>query len=89
MSKFHDVQGIEFTGDTMILRVDGLTVAVGLAKVSEALVKAGSIERETFTVSPAGYGIHWPMVDEDLTIDGLLKIAKPKAAKRVHAGQTA
>jgi hypothetical protein len=79
--KQHDVQGIEFAGSTMILHVDGQTVAVGLAKVSAALAKAGKSERETFTVSPAGYGIHWPMLDEDLSINGLLRQARPRAAK--------
>lgn len=88
-SKHHDVQGIEFAGSTMILHVDGKTVAVGLAKVSAALAKAGKNERETFTVSPAGYGIHWPMIDEDLTIDGLLRLARPRTSKATHARQTA
>jgi hypothetical protein len=23
-------------------------------------------------MSPSGYGIHWPLVDEDLSIDGLI-----------------
>lgn len=89
MSKQHDVQGIEFAGSTMILHVDGRAVAVGLAKVSAALARAGRTERETFTVSPAGYGIHWPMIDEDLTVDGLLRLARPRTAKAAHARQTA
>ena len=29
---------------------------------------------------PSGYGIHWPLIDEDLSIDGLLGI--------VHTPQT-
>ena len=81
MNKQHDVQGIEFSGDTMILHVDGRTLAVGLGKVSPALAKAGQRERETFSVSPAGYGIHWPMLDEDLSLDGLLRLAEPRPAK--------
>ena len=27
--------------------------------------------RERIEVSPSGYGLHWPEVDEDLSIDGL------------------
>lgn len=81
MNKQHDIQGVEFSGNTMILRVDGRTFAVGLGEVSAALAKAGQHERETFTVSPAGYGIHWPMLDEDLSIDGLLRQAKPNPGK--------
>jgi len=25
-------------------------------------------------ISPSGYGIHWPLLDEDLSVDGLLGI---------------
>jgi hypothetical protein len=32
-----------------------------------------SIARDTIEVSPAGYGLHWPLVDEDLSIDGILR----------------
>ena len=88
MNKQHDVQGIEFSEKIMILHVDGHTLSVGLDEVSAVLAKAGQRERETFTVSPAGYGIHWPMLDEDLSIDGLLRQANPKLAKTV-ARQTA
>mgnify|MGYP006293266545 CR=1 FL=1 len=31
------------------------------------------VARETIEVSPAGYGLHWPLVDEDLSIDGILR----------------
>ena len=31
-------------------------------------------ERATFEISPSGYGIHWPLLDEDISIDGLLGI---------------
>jgi hypothetical protein len=30
---------------------------------------------------PSGYGVHWPEIDEDLTIDGLIasaRLAQPK-----------
>jgi hypothetical protein len=30
--------------------------------------------RENFEISPSGYGIHWPDVDEDLSIDGLIGV---------------
>ncbi|OYZ50723.1 MAG: hypothetical protein B7Y15_08625 [Bacteroidetes bacterium 24-39-8] len=26
-----------------------------------------------FTISPSGYGIHWPLIDEDLAVDAILK----------------
>jgi len=45
-----------------------------LAKISSRLLKASQTERLRFEVSPSGYGIHWPLIDEDLSIDGLLNI---------------
>jgi len=41
-------------------------------KVSKRLSKASLRERKKFEISPSGYGIHWPIIDEDLSIDGLL-----------------
>jgi hypothetical protein len=38
------------------------------------LLHASEIERTTFEISPSGYGIHWPLIDEDISIDGLLGI---------------
>ncbi|MFZ9242817.1 MAG: DUF2442 domain-containing protein, partial [Sediminibacterium sp.] len=29
-------------------------------------------ERNQFEISPANYGIHWPLIDEDLSIKGLI-----------------
>ncbi len=34
-------------------------------------------EPEHFEVSPAGYGIHWPEIDEDLSIDALIGVRHP------------
>jgi len=31
-------------------------------------------------VSPSGYGIHWPELDEDLSIDGMIKATKVRKA---------
>jgi hypothetical protein len=39
------------------------------------LVKATDVERKDFKISPSGYGIHWRQLDEDLSINGLLKWA--------------
>jgi hypothetical protein len=45
-----------------------------MSEISDRLSKATKIEREKYEVSPSGYGIHWPLIDEDLSIDGLLGI---------------
>jgi hypothetical protein len=38
------------------------------------LANASETERKKYEISPSGYGIHWPLIDEDLSIDGLLGI---------------
>ena len=59
----------------MLLRVDGREYMIDVAKQSRKLADATPGQRENFVVSPAGYGIHWPDLDEDLSIDGLVGIA--------------
>jgi hypothetical protein len=43
--------------------------------VSKKLELATDIQRNLFTISPSGYGIHWPLLDEDLSVDFLIKVA--------------
>jgi len=48
------------------------------------LEKASDEERDNFEISPSGYGIHWPLLDEDISIDGLLGIVHaPKWKKKI------
>lgn len=75
MSRSHYVQSIVFTNDEMVLNVDGATHRFDLGTVSQRLFKASQAERERCEISPSGYGIHWPLIDEDLSIDGLLGVA--------------
>ena len=72
MNKAHEVQSVTFSGATMILRVDGKRYRIDIKKQSERLARATRRQRETFQISPTGYGIHWPEVDEDLSIDALI-----------------
>ncbi len=74
MNKVHDVQHVSFSGTTMFLRVDGRDYRIDIARESERLRTATSQQRQNFEVSPSGYGIHWPDLDEDLAIDGLIGV---------------
>jgi hypothetical protein len=74
----YEVEGIGFEGPTMTLRVDGRTYRLDLALVSERLAKAGDTARKSYSISASGYGIHWPELDEDLSVDGLIAAASPK-----------
>jgi len=87
MSKIHNVEQISFEDDFILLWVDGHEYRFRLSDVSERLARASRIEREKYEISPSGYGIHWSMIDEDLSIDGLLGIkhSPPKQKEKVIA----
>lgn len=72
--KHHEVTGISFTDHEMFITVDGVLRRFLLSEISPKLAGAASHERERYEISPSGYGIHWPLLDEDLSIDGMLEI---------------
>ena len=74
MKKYHEVQEIRFDAGTMKIRIDGKVHAFSISAISSKLAKASQLERENLQVSPSGYGIHWQLLDEDLSVDGLLGI---------------
>ena len=74
MNKAHNIQNLVIAGTTMYLEVDGKKYEIDVAKQSERLARATQEQRERFEISPAGYGIHWPDIDEDLSIDGLIGV---------------
>lgn len=64
---------ISFDNDLMLLSIDNKTHKINIKEVSEKLAKANNNERSDFRFSPSMYGIHWNQLDEDLSINGLLK----------------
>ena len=71
----HKIESLSFSGNHLKLRVDGNDYRIALPMISAKLAGATKVERATFRVSPAGFGIHWPLLDEDLTTDGLIRAA--------------
>ena len=76
MDKQYNVSNIDFQGELMILSVDGKTYQIPIFKASKRLAQATDIERKMYRISPSGYGIHWYLIDEDLTTKGLIKLAE-------------
>ena len=74
MKKIHEVSDIQFENEKLILRVDGEEHRFELENISEKLANAAPEQRSIYTISPSGYGVHWTLLDEDLSIDGLLGI---------------
>lgn len=71
----HKIQDITFDQNSIYLKIDGKLIQVSLDKVSVKLKKANEVQRNLYKISPSGYGIHWPLIDEDLAVDSLLKLA--------------
>jgi len=64
---------VETTREGLNLLVDGRTIHIPWEKCSKKLASANEQERMNVELSPGGYGIHWPLIDEDLSVNGLLR----------------
>jgi hypothetical protein len=65
---------IQFEGNELIIVKNGQRKVVDLKVVSSKLLDASEGERNLYRISLSGYGIHWPLIDEDLSIEKLLKL---------------
>ncbi len=81
MDKVHDVQGVEVDDTYLYLTVDGQAYRIRWEDCSRRLMEATRSQRSCLEVSPSGYGIRWPEVDEDLAITPLLRHAEALTAE--------
>ena len=73
MIAIHNIEKVSFEANFITLQIDGEALILNLDKLSPKLFKANKIERELYEISPSGYGIHWPLIDEDISIEAILK----------------
>jgi hypothetical protein len=67
------VEGVYFTRDSIVVDLmDGRTISAPLAWYPR-LLKATLQEKNHWEICGGGYGIHWPDIDEDLSVAGLLR----------------
>jgi hypothetical protein len=67
------VRDVRVDDDTLAVDLaDGRTIIVPLAWYPR-LLEASQQQRSRWEVSGAGFGIHWPDIDEDLSTEGLLR----------------
>jgi hypothetical protein len=85
MKAYHDIRNLHFAGEYILLTIDGQEKRFRIKEISSALERAPQHERNVFEISPSGYGIHWPLIDEDISIDGLLGIVHTREPKRKTA----
>ena len=66
------VLNVLVTDDTLSVYLeDGRTVSVPIGWYPR-LASGTDSERSNFEISGAGYGVHWPDLDEDIGVEGLL-----------------
>jgi hypothetical protein len=70
--KVPGIVDVKFSDEAMTVSLtDGRILSIPLAwypRLSEANRK----QLENYEISPSGYGIHWPDLDEDLSVLGFL-----------------
>lgn len=66
------IVGVHFTDEQLAVELaDGRIISVPLSWYPR-LFNATPTQRERWEIAGAGFGIHWPDVDEDLSVHGLL-----------------
>ncbi len=78
------VRNVRFSADSIHVELeDGRVISAPLAFFPR-LLAASAGQLENWHVSAAGFGIHWPDLDEDLSTEGLLQGAPaPRGPQRV------
>jgi hypothetical protein len=62
--------------DLVVVLADGRTISVPLAWFPR-LLHGTLAERNLFEILGEGEGIHWPELDEDISVAGLLRGVRP------------
>ena len=79
------VRAVAFTRDALAVDLqDGRTIIVPLVWYPR-LLNATEEQRRNWVLCGAGYGIHWPELDEDLSTEGLLRGAPTPEFRRKSA----
>ena len=85
------IQEVRVTAEEIIAHlVDGRVISVPLAW-SWRLSKATPAQRANFRLIGTGKGVHWPDVDEDLSVEGMLHgvpARRPKARPAAGTSRT-
>jgi hypothetical protein len=69
----HTVNDLQFEDEEMLITIDGQALRFALGHISHRLQNASPQQRQHFEISASGYGIYWPEIDEDLSVEGLLR----------------
>jgi hypothetical protein len=85
MKKHHVIENVSIENGVLSLVVDGKEIKRDLKDISNIQASASEDELSEFEITPSGYGIHWPLIDEDISVDGLLGIVHKPGVDRKSA----
>ena len=71
-SAIQKISAVKIEGDVIIIYSGQQTYKWKISEISKKLSQASELEKNNYQISPSGYGIHWPQIDEDLSLNGLL-----------------
>lgn len=66
------VDNFRISAETISFEVAGIHYSFSLSDISPILAGATDKERNDYRFSPSGYGVHWDLLNEDLSIQSLI-----------------
>ena len=76
MSNIYAIRRFTVTDDAIRFELGDTTICVPFERAgSKVLPTARAEQRQVFELDEDGLGVHWPLLDEDLSIAGLLRAA--------------
>lgn len=76
MSNIYPIRNFTITGDAIRFELGDAAICVPFERAgSKVLPTARAEQRQVFELDEDGLGVHWPLLDEDLSIAGLLRAA--------------
>ncbi len=66
-------ESIRTEDEKLVIVLSDREVGIRWEECSPTVAAATDQQRRRAELSPGGYGIHWPLLDEDLSIGGLVR----------------
>jgi hypothetical protein len=73
MAELRNIKDVRIVGKLLTARIDGVEYTFDLSRHSKRLANATAEQCANVDFAPTDFGIHWPDVDEDLSIDGMIR----------------
>jgi len=76
IDKIYEIKDLSVNQNTISFELSGHKVMIPLSKSGSKVLPHAKLEHlQIFELDDDGIGIHWPVLDEDLSIAGLLRSA--------------